>query len=83
MNPWRATHAHLRAAVAGFGLLVAGLVLGRTDVVLLAAPLALIALAGQAARPQETPTARATEGVARARHPTSRGPTPLCHLPTG
>lgn len=63
MTPWRATHAHLRAVVAGFGLLVAGLVLGRVDVVLLASPLVLVAIAGRAARPDEVPVARGTEGA--------------------
>lgn len=63
MNGWRATHAHLRAVLAGFGLLLAGLVLGRVDLVLVASPLVLIALAGQVARPRTTPVARVTEGA--------------------
>lgn len=63
MNAWRATHAHLRAVVAGFGLLLAGLVLGRVDLVVLASPFVLVALAGQVSRPSSLPSAQATEGA--------------------
>jgi uncharacterized protein (DUF58 family) len=48
---WSATHAHLRAVAFGAGLLVLGVALGRPDVVVLAAPLAVIAVWAYAARP--------------------------------
>ena len=62
MTPWRATHAHLRALVAGFGLLIVGLVLGRADVILFAAPLVLFWLNGQGSRPTTEPDIQATTG---------------------
>lgn len=51
---WRPTYAQLRAAVVGLGLLLAGLLAGRPDVVVLAAPLVLVAL-GAASRPGTEP----------------------------
>ena len=36
---WRPTHAHLRAAVVGLTVLVVGVVVGRADAVVIAAPL--------------------------------------------
>lgn len=54
MTSWRPTYAHLRAAVVGLATLVVGVVAGRPDAVLIAAPLVLVALwSGQ--RPQTEP----------------------------
>lgn len=59
---WHATYAHLRAAAAGLTLLLAGLVLGRADVVVIAAPLVLVWLAAAGSRPTTAPEVTATEG---------------------
>ncbi len=53
---WLPTHAHLRAVVAGFGLAVVGIVVGRADAVIIATPLVLVALAAMAQRPTTAPT---------------------------
>ncbi len=54
---WRPTHAHLRAVVAGFGLALVGIVVGRADAVVIATPLVLVALAATAGRPERAPRA--------------------------
>lgn len=59
---WHPTHAHLRAVTLGFGLPLVAIVLGRIDLVVLAAPLLLVALAGAASRPRVVPTLRAPGG---------------------
>src|SRR5690349_9567686 len=53
---WRPTHAHLRAAVVGLVLLVVGVVVGRADAVVIAAPLALVTW-WSARRPDTEPRA--------------------------
>ncbi|KRC54915.1 MULTISPECIES: DUF58 domain-containing protein [unclassified Nocardioides] len=63
MSGWHPTHAHLRAVVAGFGLLVAGLVLGRVDAIVLATPLLLVALAGAQSRPSVVPVLEGPQGA--------------------
>jgi len=60
---WSATHAHVRAVVAGTGLVIAGVAAGRPDLVLLAAPLALVALWAGLTRPQQTPEVAGTPGA--------------------
>ncbi len=61
---WRITHAHLRAVVlAGLGPL-AGLLLGRPDLLVIIAPLALIAAVSAAGRPTGSPRARFNAGAA-------------------
>ncbi|HVK29757.1 MAG TPA: DUF58 domain-containing protein [Nocardioides sp.] len=59
---WHPTHAHLRAVTLGFGLLLVGIVLGRIDLVVLATPLLLVALAGAGSRPRVVPVLRAPGG---------------------
>lgn len=54
---WRPTRAHLRAVVAGFGLALVGIVVGRADAVIIATPLVLVALAAMADRPERAPHA--------------------------
>ncbi|KAA1418610.1 DUF58 domain-containing protein [Nocardioides humilatus] len=56
MQEWRPTYAHLRVAIVGLATLVAGVVAGRPDAVIIAAPLVLVAL-WSAQRPQTTPEA--------------------------
>jgi uncharacterized protein (DUF58 family) len=56
MNVWRPTYAHLRAAVIGLTVLVVGVIVGRADAVVVAAPLVLVALAS-ARRPETEPHA--------------------------
>lgn len=51
---WRPTYAHLRAVVVGLGLVTTGLLLSRADVVVLAAPLVLVALSA-GSRPGREP----------------------------
>ncbi|WP_183098519.1 DUF58 domain-containing protein [Nocardioides pelophilus] len=53
---WRPTYAHLRAAVVGLTVLVVGVVIGRPDAVVIAAPLVLVAVAS-ARRPATEPRA--------------------------
>ncbi|WP_203337780.1 DUF58 domain-containing protein [Nocardioides limicola] len=55
MTGWRPTHAHLRATVAGFGMLAFGVALGRPDLATLATGLALVAIWGFATRPGSDP----------------------------
>lgn len=56
MSGWRPTYAHLRAAVVGLVVLVVGVVAGRPDAVVIAAPLVLVAL-WSAQRPGTEPRA--------------------------
>jgi uncharacterized protein (DUF58 family) len=50
---WSPTHSHLRATTFGAVLLVVGVVLGRADAVVLAAPFAIVALWAVSARPDQ------------------------------
>lgn len=54
-GPWRPTHAHLRASIAGAVLLVAAVVAGRPDVALLGVPLVLVAMGAAVRRPDGEP----------------------------
>ncbi|NYJ00666.1 uncharacterized protein (DUF58 family) [Nocardioides thalensis] len=56
---WRATYAYLRAAIVGLGLLVVGVLLGRPDAVVIAAPLVAAAIWATAARPSVEPAVSA------------------------
>lgn len=60
---WRPTHAQLRATAAGLALLLAGVALGRPDLVVIATPLVLAALVGLADRPRAAPTLSCTTGA--------------------
>lgn len=60
MSGWRPTHAHLRATAVGFGLLVAGVVLARPDLVVLSTPLVVVAFWADLARPSAEPTVTTT-----------------------
>lgn len=62
MTGWHATQAHLRAVAAGFGLLLLGVVVGRVDLVVLATPFVLVALAGRVSRPACPPRLVAPAG---------------------
>lgn len=55
MTGWSATYAYLRGALVGLGLLSAGVLLGRPDAVVVAAPLVVATLWATAARPREEP----------------------------
>lgn len=55
LGRWRPTHAFARSGVVGFGGLVAGVVLGRPDFVVLAAPLLVVAVWSALRRPVEPP----------------------------
>lgn len=63
MTRWRPTAAHVRAVVAGTALALAGLLTGRGDVVVLAAPLALVALWAGVRRPGVVPAATGGPGA--------------------
>ena len=64
MTPgWRPTRALGRAAVVGLVLLVAGVLLGRGDVVVVATPLVAVLVWSLATRPQRAPTARSRVGA--------------------
>lgn len=52
---WRPTRAMVRAIVVGYGALTAGVLLGRPDVLLLGAPLVVLALAATTGRPARQP----------------------------
>lgn len=58
---WRATHAQVRAATIGLSLAVGGVFFGRPDLVVLAAPLALAAIAALAGQPRRLPRLEARE----------------------
>lgn len=64
---WRPTHAHLRAVLVALGGSLAGLLAGLPELVLLTAPLALVAAWGAAGRPSGRPAAqlRLSEEVVR------------------
>lgn len=64
LPPWRPTMAHLRAALGGLMLMVGAVVFARPDLLVLATPLAAIALWGALARPALDPAT----GVARLTH---------------
>lgn len=55
---WRPTHAHARAVLVGAGGLLLALLTGRPDLVLVVAPLVLVAVWGMLARPQGRPEGR-------------------------
>lgn len=55
MLGWHPTHAHVRATAVGFGLLVAGVALGRPDLVVLATPLVVVTVWAGLARPAVEP----------------------------
>lgn len=56
---WQPTHATLRAGVVGLGLLAAAVLLGRGDAVVVAVPLAAVAVWSALVRPTEVPAASA------------------------
>ena len=53
--PWQATHAHVRASLAGSGLALAAVLMRRADLLVLAAPLVIVALWSVLTRPREEP----------------------------
>ena len=55
MPVWRPTPAHVRATLVGFGLLLAGVILGRPDLVVLATPLVIVAVWSALSRPAVEP----------------------------
>ena len=55
MSGWHPTHAHVRATLLGFALLVTGVTLGRPDLVVLATPLVIVAVWSTLARPTVDP----------------------------
>lgn len=56
MTRWEPTYAHLRAVIVGLTVLVVGVVIGRADAVVIAAPLVLVTL-WSARRPDTEPRA--------------------------
>ena len=62
MTDWQPTYAHLRAVVVGLVTLVVGVVAGRPDAVVIAAPLVLVAL-WSARAPATTPVATTPMGA--------------------
>lgn len=62
MTGWHPTYGHLRATVAGFLLLAAGVALGRPDVVVLATPLVAVSVWSMALRPTSEPSVTGTVG---------------------
>jgi uncharacterized protein (DUF58 family) len=63
VTDWRPTYGHLRATVAGFVLLAAGVALGRPDVVVLATPLVVVSAWAMALRPTTSPAATGPVGA--------------------
>lgn len=63
MTGWHPTYGHLRATVAGFVLLAAGVALGRPDVVVLATPLAALSVWSMALRPTSAPSVAGPAGA--------------------
>lgn len=63
MTAWQPTYGHLRATVAGFLLLLAGVALGRPDVVVLATPLVVVSVWAAALRPTGRPTVAPSAGA--------------------
>ncbi|HJQ05067.1 MAG TPA: DUF58 domain-containing protein [Nocardioides sp.] len=61
---WRATHAQVRATVAGAAIALAGVASGRPELVVIAAPLVVVAVAAGSARPRHDPAVEATTGAA-------------------
>jgi uncharacterized protein (DUF58 family) len=55
MTGWRPTHAQLRATSVGLGLLVTGVAFARPDIVVLATPLAIVAVWAILTRPVAEP----------------------------
>lgn len=53
---WRITHAHVRACLLGIAIVAIGLLAARPDLVVLGAPLLIIAVWGAVTRPSQQPT---------------------------
>lgn len=60
---WRATHAHVRATVAGVAMAVAGVATGRPELLILGAPLIVAAVVAGLDRPRDEVSVRATAGA--------------------